>query len=126
MKNFTKKELYAIYSGLNNGVMYSLVKNGYCHGRITADNDYIHYQIHGSSAIKNTVAGLEWLLKDLYKDFDDITPAVYSMEIFNPVDLTGRYKSIDISRYHKEMPESIYYGEFYYEWYELEEIINKH
>ncbi len=115
MKNFTEIELKAIYDGLQHGKTYTLVKNGYCSGTIAAGGDgYIHYQVCGSSAIDNTINRLKWLLTDLFSRYEDITPAVYSMEIFNTVDLTGRYRSIDLSRYHKEIPETIYNGEFYY------------
>jgi len=117
MKNFSNLELKAIYDGLNNGLEYSLVTmehGGYIHGRIYKSGDYIHYQVHGSSAVSNTVEDLKWLLTVLFKGFDDVTPSIYSYEIFNSVDLTGRYHSIDVSRYHDEIPETIYNGEFYY------------
>ena len=114
MRNFNEIELAAIMDGLNNGMMYTLVKNGYCAGQITASKAAIYYEVHGSSATKNTLEGLIWLLTDLFQDYDDITPAVYSYEIFNTVDLTGRYKSIDCSRYHKKEPATIYNGEYYY------------
>lgn len=117
MKNFSNLELKAIYDGLNNGLEYSLVTmehGGYLHGRIYQNGDFIHYEVNGSSAIKNNLKELKWLLCDLFKNFDDVTPSLYSYEIFNSVDLTGRFRSIDVSRYHDEIPETIYNGEFYY------------
>ena len=117
MKNFSKIELKAIFDGLNNGLEYSLVTlecGGYIHGRIYKSGDYIHYEVNGSSAVKNNLKDLKYLLTDLFKGFDDVTPSIYSYEIFNSVDLTGRYHSIDISRYHDEIPATIYNGEFYY------------
>ncbi len=117
MKNFSNLELKAILNGLNNGLEYSLVtmeRGGYLHGRIHKSGDYIHYEVHGSSAVDNTLEDLKWLLTVLFKGFDDVTPSVYSYEIFNSVDLTGRFRSIDVSRYHDEIPETIYNGEYYY------------
>ena len=117
MKNFSKIELKAILDGLNNGLEYSLVTlehGGYIHGRIFKFGNYIHYEVNGSSAIENNLKALKWLLCDLFENFDDVTPSVYSYEIFNSVDLTGRFHSIDVSRYHDEIPETIYNGEYYY------------
>jgi hypothetical protein len=114
MKNFSKIELAAIMDGLNNGMNYALVKGEYCTGFINAAGAYIHYQVAGSSAVAKDIKNLKWLLTDLFQEYDDITPAVYSYEIYNSVDLTGRYKSIDCSRYHKEEPATIYNGNYYF------------
>jgi hypothetical protein len=109
MKNFSKIELQEIYNDLNNGIMYTLVKNGVCNGEITAAGDFIRFSCYGSSAIKNTVDRLEWLLNVMYADFDDITPAVYSYSIFNTVDITGRYKSRDLNTHHKDKTPRFYW-----------------
>lgn len=97
MKNFTEIELQTIYNDLNNGTMYALCKNGYCTGRIIAAGDYIRFECYGSSAIKNNIKELIWLLTVLYEDFEDVTPAFYSYSFFNSVDLTGRYKSMNLN-----------------------------
>lgn len=117
MKKFSKIELKAILDGLNNGLEYSLVtldRGGYLHGRIYKSGEFIQYEVHGNSAVDNTLEDLKWLLTVLFKGFDDVTPSIYSYEIFNSVDLTGRYRSIDVSRYHDEIPETIYNRKFYY------------
>lgn len=109
MKNFTDSELQTIFEDLNNGTMYTLVKNGVCSGEITAAGEFIRFRCYGSSAIKNNIDRLKWLLNEMYADFEDVTPAVYSYYIFNTIDITGRYKSRDLNPKHKIKTDCYYW-----------------
>lgn len=77
------KALHDLYIGLNNGKRYCLRSRFlseaqlYASGEhryftpqiaMSADPEYIYYTHYGSSAIKNTIEGLEWLLEFIFKD----------------------------------------------------------
>lgn len=101
MKHYTNKELTAILNTMKSGAIYcGIDKYNRGIGTISADNQYIHFQHYGSSAVKSNIDDLRWLLENIFDDCAIITSAVYSEYHINYIPVDTQYKAIDYSANH--------------------------
>lgn len=100
MKKYSNEELKEIKKNLSSGVKYTGVKNNLGSGVIYTDGKYVHFKLYGSSAIKNTIKDLKWLLETIFNEYDFITECQWSDYHINYKPINENYSCVDLSRSH--------------------------
>lgn len=96
MKQFTTKELTKIRKDLKHGIPYVSVKNGAVAGGEIFHSPYpstfISWRCFGQSAISDANKDLKWLLENIFDDYDNIVPAVWSDYNVRYIPIENGYK----------------------------------
>ena len=100
MKRYTDSEIQEIREQLTNGAVFCGIENNRGIGTIRADKCLLSWNHYGSSASRNTVDDLRWILETIFKNCSEIVPCEYSEYHINYIPVDRKYSAVDFSASH--------------------------
>ena len=100
MKRYTDSEIQEIRKNLIAGAVFCGIENNRGIGTIRATKELLLWNHFGSSANKNTIGDLRWILETIFKNCSEIVPCEYSEYHINYIPTDTTYTAVDFSASH--------------------------